>query len=72
MAARKTTQAADAARTDGAVRLVVTLKASHPTGRYHRAGREYRRGAPQEVAVSPEEADILMADPHLAVERQEG
>lgn len=75
MAAKKP-RAADApeaaAPVAGVVYLVVTLKASHPTPRYHRAGRLFARGAPQEVAASPEEAEVLLADPHLAVRRQEG
>lgn len=60
-----------AAPVAGVVYLVVTLKATHPTLRYHRAGREFVRGVPQEMAVTPEQAEMLMADPHLMVERQE-
>lgn len=60
-----------AAPVAGAAYLVVTLKATHPTPRYHRAGRLFVRGVPQEVAAAPEEAEALLADPHLFVQRQE-
>lgn len=55
----------------GVVYLVATLKASHPTPRYHRAGRAFVRGVPQEMAVSTEDAEVLWADPHLVVQQQE-